>query len=86
MTTKQIKDALCERYGFTKARAKEITDSFARFIQAGLAHEGVVRLDGVGTFTVVTRAARKSRNPRTGEVVNVPEKLAVRFKASKKLL
>ena len=86
MTTKQIKDALRERYGFTQARAKEIVDSFAWFIQAGLAHEGVVRLDGVGTFKVVTRAARKSRNPHTGEAIDVPEKLAVKFKASKKLL
>ena len=86
MTTKQIKDALRERYGFTKAKAKEIADSFAWFIQAGLAHEGVVRLDGVGTFTVVARPARKARNPRTGEVVDVPEKRVVTFKASSKLL
>ena len=89
MTTKQIKDALRERYGFTQARAKEIVDSFAWFIQAGLAHEGVVRLDGVGTFKVVTRAARTITpgfGPKKGQAIEVPERQVVTFKPSSKLL
>jgi integration host factor subunit beta len=35
---------------------------------------------GFGTLKVIKRAKRKARNPRTNEVVEVPEKLRVVFK------
>lgn len=86
MITKKLENVLRDRYGFTKARAKEVVDSFKWFIQAGLAHDGIVRLDGVGTFKVVQKPARIGRNPRTGEAVEVPAKAVVKFKPSSKLL
>ncbi len=36
---------------------------------------------GFGTFSVVKRAARKGRNPRTGEAVRVKAKKTPKFKA-----
>lgn len=86
MTTKQIENALRDRFGFTKTRAKEVVNSFKWFIQAGLAHDGVARLDGIGTFKVVQKPAHIGRNPRTGEAVEVPAKAVVKFKPSSKLL
>lgn len=41
----------------------------------------VVRISGLGTFKVKVRKARKARNPRTGEMVQVPEKSVLTFKA-----
>jgi nucleoid DNA-binding protein len=38
---------------------------------------------GFGTFRRVIREAHKARNPKTGEVVDVPEKTVLKFKASK---
>ena len=38
-----------------------------------------------GTFKVKTRKARKGRNPRTGESVDIPEKKVITFKAAKQL-
>lgn len=39
-----------------------------------------IRLDGLGTFHLVTREARTGRNPRTGEAVEVPATNTIKFK------
>jgi integration host factor subunit beta len=44
-----------------------------------------VELRGFGAFSVRERAARKGRNPRTGEPVDVPAKTVPFFKAGKEL-
>lgn len=44
-----------------------------------------VALPGLGVFNVKERAARTGRNPRTGEVVQIPAKKVVKFTASKAL-
>lgn len=41
-----------------------------------------VKLRGFGTFKRTDRAARTSRNPKTGEPVAVPAKIVMTFKAS----
>jgi integration host factor subunit beta len=41
---------------------------------------------GFGSFKVKTRRARIARNPRTGERVDVPEKVVPYFKASRELI
>jgi len=38
--------------------------------------------DNFGTFKVVTRKARKGRNPQTEEVINIPAKKTVKFVVS----
>ena len=40
---------------------------------------GRVEIDGFGTFDLHLRKARKARNPRTGERIDLPAKTAVRF-------
>lgn len=41
---------------------------------------GRVEIDGFGTFELHTRKARRARNPRTGEPIEVPAKVTVKFK------
>lgn len=50
-----------------------------------LARGDRVELRGFGAFSVRERAARKGRNPRTGETVSVPAKSVPFFKAGKEL-
>ena len=45
---------------------------------------GAFTLYGLGTFKVVKRAARKGRNPRTGEEVKIKASKTVRFQPSPK--
>lgn len=44
-----------------------------------------VTVSGFGSFKVKTRAARKARNPKTGETLQVEEKKTVTFKPVAKL-
>lgn len=44
-----------------------------------------IEIRGFGSFSVIRRAARSARNPRTGELVGVPEKNVPGFKAGKEL-
>ncbi len=44
-----------------------------------------VELRNFGVFQVRLRAARKARNPRTNERVDVPERMAVAFKPGKEM-
>lgn len=43
------------------------------------------QIAGFGTFKAIRRAARKGRNPQTGDPINVPAKNVVKFKPSKAL-
>ena len=54
-------------------------------ISDALAHGGRVELRGFGAFKVKRRNARIGHNPRTGELVSVPEKPLLFFKAGKQL-
>jgi len=44
-----------------------------------------VELRGFGVFSTNTQKARISRNPKTGEKVNTPEKRIIHFKMAKDL-
>lgn len=56
-----------------------VIKEFQRSVTEQLSEGGEVRLAGFGTFKAVERGARTARNPRTGELIDVGEHLAVRF-------
>ena len=64
-----------------EAAVKAVVDS----ITEALADGEKVALVGFGTFDVKTRAARTGKNPRTGEVIEVPEAKVPSFKAGSAL-
>ena len=47
--------------------------------------EKKVTLTGFCTFTAVNKEAKEGRNPRTGETVKIPARVAVKGKAGSKL-
>jgi integration host factor subunit beta len=54
-------------------------------ISAALARGDRVELRGFGAFSVRARAQRVGRNPRTGDEVEVPNKVVPYFKTGKEL-
>ena len=50
-----------------------------------LLETGRIELRNFGVFEVKQRKARKARNPRTGDKVNVPPKNVVTFKPGKEM-
>lgn len=51
----------------------------------GLNEHGKVTVRGFGSFTVVERKARSGRNATTGERIEIPARMAVKFRPSKAL-
>lgn len=54
-------------------------------IMKGIVNEPKVTLIGFGTIDKILRQARKGRNPKTGEALDIEEKIAIRFKPGKDL-
>ncbi len=65
--------------------AERIVNAIFETIAAGLARGERIELRGFGSFTVKEYAPRVSRNPRTGESVQVPAKRRPNFKSGKEL-
>ncbi len=64
---------------------EQVVDIFFDEIGKRLAEGGRVELRGFGAFSTRARGARKGRNPRTGEAVDVPEKKVPYFKPGKEM-
>lgn len=64
---------------------ERVLDTFFDEIAARLAAGGRVELRGFGAFSTRERDARKGRNPRTGESVDVPGKRVPYFKPGKEM-
>jgi len=65
--------------------AATIVNTFFNSIYEELVQGNKVELRGFGSFKVKTRQARIGRNPKTGDKVDVPEKLVPYFKPGKAL-
>lgn len=74
-----------ETAGCTKAAAGEAVDAVFEAMSKALKKEGGFTIVGFGTFKVSKRAARKGRNPQTGETIKIAASKSVRFKASSQL-
>ena len=85
MTKKEIVKTISEEIGMTQLKTKEIVQKTFDAIVDTLVDEGRIELRNFGVFEVKKRAARKARNPRTGQRVDVPEKYVVTFKPGKEM-
>lgn len=85
MTKKEIVKAISDEIGLTQLKTKEIVQKTFDAIVETLISERRIELRNFGVFEVKKRAARKARNPRTGDKVFVPEKYVVTFKPGKEM-
>ena len=98
MTKKEIVKQISERAELTQLKTKEIVqktfdaivetlveDTKVNLRKGGELPLGRIELRNFGVFEVKRRAARKARNPRTGEKVFVAEKFVVTFKPGKEM-
>lgn len=85
MTKKDLIAKIADDTGCTKADVEKILDSHGGVAAAELLGEGEVPLPGLGKLKANRRAARKGRNPKTGEAINIPAKTTVKFSAGKEL-
>ena len=77
---------LSENYpNFLKKDLEKISKIILEEIKKALKRGERVELRTFGVFFTNLQRARISRNPRTGEKVNTPEKKTIHFKMSKEL-
>ncbi len=72
----------------SKAEAKRTVDLVLGEIEVGLKKskkEGRYTIGNFGTFSVSKRAARKGRNPRTGEQIRIRASKVLKFRPAAKL-
>lgn len=82
ITVKDIAAAYAAEKGISKVEAKErISDVLARVSDA-IAEDEKVFLSGFGTFKTTTKPARTMTSNLTGDTVEVPAKVVVKFKES----
>jgi len=69
VTKKEIVKAISDEIGLTQLKTKEIVQKTFDAIVDTLISEKRIELRNFGVFEVKKRAARKARNPRTGDKV-----------------
>jgi DNA-binding protein HU-beta len=85
MTKDQLTEKVASGAGLSKADAARAITATLSTITSALKKGQSVTLVGFGTFKVSKRKARKGRNPRTGEVINIKAAKVPRFSAGKSL-
>ena len=70
---------------FLKKDLEKFTNLILKEIKQTLKRGERVELRGFGVFSTNIQKARISRNPKTGEKVNTPEKRTIHFKMAKDL-
>jgi integration host factor subunit beta len=85
VTKKEIVKQISDEIGLTQLKTKEIVQKTFDAIVETLLEVGRIELRNFGVFEVKQRKARKARNPRTGDKVDVPPKNVVTFKPGKEM-
>lgn len=85
MNKAELIDAMANGSGLSKADSKKALDAFVDATAGALKKGDRISLVGFGSFSVSSRAARNGRNPKTGAVIKIAAKKAVRFKAGAEL-
>ena len=89
MTKTELAERLAKKAGISTAEASAavnaIFDAEYGVIADAIYSGDKVTIQGFGTFKTRVRAAREARNPATGEKIQVPRKLTVKFTPGKTL-
>ncbi len=85
MNKNDLIETIASSAKISKAAAERGLNSMLTMMSVAMEGGERVTLAGFGSFTVVDRAPRKGRNPKTGEVVPIPSRKAVKFRPGRNL-
>ncbi|MCA0980049.1 MULTISPECIES: HU family DNA-binding protein [Exiguobacterium] len=85
MNKTELIQAVAEKANVSKKEATVVVEATFESITEALQNGEKIQLIGFGTFEVRERAARKGRNPRTKEDIEIPASKVPAFKAGKAL-
>lgn len=85
LTVAQLKQRLAEVLEIPKKEADNILWGLEQVAVETVNSAGSLTFPGIGKLDCKVQAPRTARNPRTGEKVQVPAKVAVKFRVAKSL-
>ena len=85
MTQKEVIEYMSERLQKSKAETRRILLQFSGFITSILDKDRSVYLPGLGTFKTKIRKKRKSYHPQKKQMMMLPPKRVLAYKAGKPL-
>ena len=85
MTKNELVEKVAKKASLTKRAAADSVNQTFDLIRDALIRGEKVVVTGFGTFLIRSRAARRGRNPQTGETIQIPQKKTPGFAAGKTL-
>ena len=85
VTKARLIGLIAERTGIDRGTVKEVVGELIDSLCQALAAGETIELRGFGKFRSRSYAARKARNPRTGEAINIPVRRVPRLRYAGKL-
>ncbi len=82
MTKADLVEIVFEKVGLSKKEAQDIIEIIFDMIKHAFVGGESVKIPGFGTFNVRQKAARRGRNPQTGEELTIAPRKVLTFKAS----
>jgi nucleoid DNA-binding protein len=76
----KVSDVTC-----AKTEAKDAVETFIKSVKDALISGDKVTISDFGSFYVKFRKARKGRNPKTGEIIDIAPQKVIKFKPSPNL-
>jgi len=79
ITYARLQEKVAAATGISRREADRLLKEISSTVGTGLVTDGKVNLAGLGRFSLKLQSARRGRNPRTGEPIDIPEKNRVHF-------
>ncbi|MCD8268205.1 MAG: HU family DNA-binding protein [Parabacteroides sp.] len=86
MNKQEFAASLSEKMKIPQSEALRFIHAMQEIISEELDRDGVLLLQGFGTFSPWKQVARAGRNPKTGVPCVIPPRTSVKFKPGKHLL
>lgn len=83
MNKVELVEAMAKKTGLSKKDAEAALKAFIDTVEFEVKKGRKVQLVGFGTFELSKRAARKGRNPQTGEAMKIKASKTPKFKPGK---
>lgn len=82
VTKQSLIQEIAKSTGFVRNDIKTVIEQFLDLVGEKLIEGNTIEIRGFGTFACKPRKARPARNPRTGETVQIEERMVPTFKFS----
>ena len=86
MLRSQIEDEIAKDFNLEKTLSHRVVDLLISSMSKAISENDRVEIRGFGSFYPKKYKSYKGRNPKTGEIIQVPEKILPLYRPSRDLL